>query len=109
MRCSDVLVTKPSEFSFYPVPKLRIHRVGGHEAWGAIRAAEVGDGTYETDETDEVLSMIDSFQRERGLIGFMCDRIEDAAKAGIHDGAYRVIDLAVNGAPTLPAPGVAAR
>ncbi len=109
MRCSDVLVTKPSEFSFYPVPKLMIHRVGGHEAWGAIRAAEVGDGTYEMDETDEVLSMIDSFQRERGLIGFMCDRIEDAAKAGIHDGAYRVIDLAVNGAPTLPAPGVAAR
>ena len=106
MRCSDVLVTKPSEFSFYPVPKLMIHRVGGHEAWGAIRAAEVGDGTYEMDETDEVLSMIDSFQRERGLVGFMCDRIEEAARAGIYDGAYRVIDLAVNGTPTLPAPGV---
>lgn len=106
MRCSDVLVTKPSEFSFYPVPKLMIHRVGGHEAWGAIRAAEVGDGTYELDETDEVLSMIDSFQRERGLVGFMCDRIEEAARAGIYDGAYRVIDLAVNGTPTLPAPGV---
>lgn len=106
MRCSDVLVTKPSEFSFYPVPKLMIHRVGGHEAWGAIRAAEVGDGTYEMDETDEVLSMIDSFQRERGLVDFMCDRIEEAARAGIYDGAYRVIDLAVNGTPTLPAPGV---
>ena len=106
MRCADVLVTKPSEFSFYPVPKLMIHRVGGHEAWGAIRAAEVGDGTYEMDETDEVLSMIDSFQRERGLVGFMCDRIEEATRAGIYDGAYRVIDLAVNGTPTLPAPGV---
>ena len=106
MRCSDVLVTKPSEFSFYPVPKLMIHRVGGHEAWGAIRAAEVGDGTYEMDETDEVLSMIDSFQRERGLVGFMCDRIEEATRAGIYDGAYRVIDLAVNGTRTLPAPGV---
>ena len=109
MRCSDVLVTKPSEFSFYPVPKLMIHRVGGHEAWGAIRAAEVGDGTYEMDDTAEVLSMIDSFQHERGLLGFMCDRIEDAAKAGIYDGAYRVIDLAVNGAPTLPGPFDGAR
>ncbi|MCR4871551.1 MAG: hypothetical protein K5859_09690, partial [Atopobiaceae bacterium] len=38
MRCTDMLVTKPSELSFYPVPKLMIHRVGGHEAWGAIRA-----------------------------------------------------------------------
>ena len=51
MRCSDVLVTKPSEFSFYPLPKLIIHRVGGLEAWGAIRAAEVVDGTYEMDDT----------------------------------------------------------
>ena len=53
--------------------------------------------------------MIDSFQRERGLLGFMCDRIEDAARAGIYDGAYRVIDLAVNGAPTLPGPFDGAR
>jgi hypothetical protein len=97
MRCSDVLITKPSEFSFYPVPKLMIHRVGGHEAWGAIRAAEVGDGTYEIDDTAEVLAMIDSFQREPQLVSFMCDRIEDAKRLGMYDGAYKVIDLAVNG------------
>lgn len=95
MRCSDVLVTKPSEFSFYPVPKLMIHRVGGHEAWGAIRAAEVGDGTYEIDDTEEVLAMIDSFQYDRELLAFMCDRIEDANATGVYDGAYKVIDLAV--------------
>ena len=97
MRCSDVLVTKPSEFSFYPVPKLMIHRVGGHEAWGAIRAAEVGDGTYEIDDTEEVLAMIDSFQLDRELVAFMCDNIEAADKIGVYDGAYKVIDLAVNG------------
>jgi len=96
MRCSDVLVTKPSEFSFYPVPKLMIHRVGGHEAWGAIRAAELGDGTYEMDDTDEVLSMIDSLQYDRELVAFMCDNIEAANKIGTYDGAYKVIDLAVN-------------
>ncbi|MDO4538980.1 MAG: hypothetical protein Q4B54_12520, partial [Coriobacteriales bacterium] len=97
MRCSDVLVTKPSEFSFYPVPKLMIHRVGGHEAWGAIRAAEVGDATYEIDDTNEVLAMIDSMQYDRELIAFMCDNIETANKIGTYDGAYKVIDLAVNG------------
>lgn len=94
MRCADLLVTKPSEFSFYPVPKLMIHRVGGHEAWGAIRAAEVGDGTYEIDDTDEVLAMIDAFQLDRELVCAMCDRIEDANEIGIYDGAYKVIDLA---------------
>ena len=95
MRCSDVLVTKPSEFSFYPVPKLMIHRVGGHEAWGAIRAAEIGDGTYEIEDTKEVLAMIDSFQYDRELLAFMCDRIEEANAIGVYDGAYKVIDLAV--------------
>ena len=97
MRCSDVLVTKPSEFSFYPVPKLMIHRVGGHEAWGAIRAAEVGDATYEIDDTEEVLAMIDSMQFDRELIAFMCDNIETQNRIGTYDGAYKVIDLAVNG------------
>ena len=97
MRCCDVLVTKPSEFSFYPVPKLMIHRVGGHEAWGAIRAAEVGDGTYEIDDTNEVLAMIDSMQYNRELIAFMCDNIEAAQKIGTYNGAYKVIELAVAG------------
>lgn len=97
MRCCDVLVTKPSEFSFYPVPKLMIHRVGGHEAWGAIRAAEVGDGTYEMDNTDEVLCAIDTFQYERELVATMCDNIERADRIGIYDGAYEVVRLAVVG------------
>ena len=97
MRCADVLVTKPSEFSFYPVPKLMIRRVGGHEAWGAIRAAEVGDGTYEIDDTAEVLGMLDSLQADRGLITAMCDRIEDANRIGVYDGAYRCVELAANG------------
>lgn len=97
MHCSDILVTKPSEFSFYPIPKLMIHRIGGHEAWGAIRAAEIGDGTYEMDRTEEVLAMIDSFQHDRNLISFMCNRIEEANQMGIYNGAYRAVDLAVHG------------
>ena len=95
MRACDLLATKPSELAFYPVPKLMIHRVGGHEAWGAIRAAEVGDGTYEIDDTEEVLAMIDAFQYDRELLAFMCDRIEEANETGVYDGAYKVIDLAV--------------
>ena len=95
MRCTDMLVTKPSELSFYPVPKLMIHRVGGHEAWGAIRAAEIGDGTYEIDETREVFAMIDSMQADRSIIASMCDRIEEANRLGIYNGAYEVVKLAV--------------
>ncbi len=40
MRSADVLLTKPSELAFYPIPKLFLKRVGGHEKWGAIHGAE---------------------------------------------------------------------
>jgi hypothetical protein len=95
MRICDVLVTKPSELAFYPVPKLMIHRVGGHEAWGAVRAAEVGDGTYELQEPEEICAMIDSLQADRNLIAQMCECIVSAKAQHIYDGAYEVVRRAV--------------
>ena len=46
-RVADILTCKPSELAFYPIPKLHIRRVGDHEAYSAIRAAEVNDGSLE--------------------------------------------------------------
>lgn len=61
MRSCDVLVTKPSELAFYPVPKLFIKRVGGHEQWGAVHSAEIGDGTLECRDTGHTLQMLELF------------------------------------------------
>ncbi len=94
MRCSDVLITKPSELAFYPVPKLMIKRVGGHEAWGAIRSAEIGDGTYECTTSAETAAMIDMIQNGGDIIEKMCANILTAKKAGIYDGAYKAVELA---------------
>lgn len=95
MRCSDVLITKPSELAFYPIPKLMIKRVGGHEAWGAVRSSEIGDGTYECTTAAETGAMIDMIQNGRDIIEKMCSNILAAKKAGIYDGAYRAVELAV--------------
>lgn len=95
MRCSDVLITKPSELAFYPVPKLMIKRVGGHEAWGAIRAAELGDGTYECSTVPECCHMMMMIQHDDDIIEKMCENILSAKEAGVYDGAYKVIELAV--------------
>ena len=96
MRITDVLITKPGELSFYPVPKLMIKRVGGHEAWGAIRSAEVGDGTYECTSAEEIAAMIKLMQCDGDILSCMCGHILTAKKAGIYNGAYKVIELAVN-------------
>ena len=97
MRCSDVLITKPSELAYYPIPKLMIRRIGGHEAWGAIRTAELGDGTYECRTMPEIGAMLDLITRDGEVLASMCRHIVTAKNAGIYNGAYNVVRLAVDG------------
>jgi hypothetical protein len=95
MRSCDVLVTKPSELAFYPVPKLFIQRVGGHEQWGAIHSAELGEGTLECRDIPHTLQMLRLFIKENTMFEDMCKAIVDNKKAGIYDGAYNVVKLAM--------------
>ncbi len=96
MRACDVLVTKPSELAFYPVPKLFIKRVGGHEMWGAIHSAEIGDGTTECDTIPKTKKMLDLFLKEENVLINMCENIKQNKAVGIYDGAYKVVELAFN-------------
>ena len=95
MRSCDVLVTKPSELAFYPVPKLFIRRVGKHEMWGAIHSAEIGDGTLECRDIPHTLQMIDLFMQDDVLLGQMCDCIKTNKSIGLYDGAYNVVKIAM--------------
>lgn len=94
MRSTDVMVTKPSELSFYPIPKLFIKRVGGHEQWGAIHSAEIGDGTLECRDIDHAIQMMGLFLEDKNLIKSMCHNIIKNKEQGIYDGGYNVIKLA---------------
>ncbi|MGI5171991.1 hypothetical protein H0R92_00090 [Treponema sp. OMZ 840] len=91
MRVCDVLITKPSELSFYPVPKLFIHRVGRHEAWGAIRSSECGDGTIETSSPSGLYRTLDVLTTDTDLLDLYCTHIIKNAKTGMYDGAYNII------------------
>ena len=95
MRSCDVLVTKPSELAFYPVPKLFIKRIGGHEQWGAIHSAEIGDGTLECRDIPHTIQMIKMFMDDEVLLKDMCGNIIKNKKQGIYDGAYEVVKIAM--------------
>ena len=95
MRASDVLVTKPSELAFYPIPKLFIQHVGGHEVWGAIHSAELGDGTYEVAPGRETADMIRLLQDEPEVLTNLNNCILKNNADGLYNGAYEVIRLAV--------------
>jgi hypothetical protein len=94
MRVVDVMITKPSELAFYPVPKIFNERVGGHEMWGAIRGAELGDGTVEAHSIPHTLQAIDVISQDRDLLDLYCDCIVKNKSIGVYDGAYRCVELA---------------
>ena len=94
MRASDILVTKPSELAFYPVPKLFIRRIGGHEKWGAIHSAELGDGTQECETPQSACAAVEQILQNPLLIEQMCCNIINEQKKGTYDGAYRAIEIA---------------
>jgi hypothetical protein len=94
MRVVDVMITKPSELAFYPIPKIFNARVGGHEMWGAIRGAEIGDSTVETRTIPQTLQAIDLMTEENDLLSMFCDCIIKNKKIGIYDGAYKSVELA---------------
>lgn len=97
MRASDVLVTKPSELAFYPVPKLFIRRIGGHEMWGAIHSSDLGDGTPECETSEYASSIAKSFIEHPEYLTRLCDNIKQANKCGIYDGAYKAVKAALKG------------
>lgn len=94
MRVVDVMITKPSELAFYPVPKIFNERVGGHEMWGAIRGAELGDGTVEARSIPQTLQAIDLLTHENDLLTLFCDCIVKNKSIGIYDGGYKCVELA---------------
>ncbi len=96
MRSADVLATKPSELVFYPIPKLFLRHIGGHERWGAIHSAEVGDGTLECEDIPHTLQMFDLFLNDSSILEQMCKCIKTNNSIGVYNGAYEVVKLAMN-------------
>lgn len=94
MRNCDCLVTKPSELSFYPVPKLMMRHIGGHEVYGAIHASEIGDSTYECSTKKSLLEMIDTLINDKTILKQMCKQIIKLNEAHQYDGGYEVVRLA---------------
>ncbi|MBR2781808.1 MAG: hypothetical protein IKE00_00525 [Oscillospiraceae bacterium] len=96
LRSADVLVTKPSELAFYPIPKLFLKRIGGHEQWGAIHSAEMGDGSLECRDIPHTLQMLDLFLTDPVMLDEMCRCILQNNRIGVYDGAYKAVQIAMS-------------
>jgi hypothetical protein len=93
IRIADVLVTKPSELAFFPVPKLFIRRVGDHEAASVLRSLELGEGTVECREPKQAFEMVEIFAYSRDLILRMNERTIKNASDGVYNGSKVAVEM----------------
>lgn len=94
MRKCDLLVTKPSELAFYPVPKLFMRHIGGHEVYGGIHSQEIGDGIRECPTAESINRMLDRLLYDREILLEMTRRIDKLKACGVYDGGYECVKLA---------------
>ena len=97
MPVTDLLITKPSELAYYPIPKLFMKHIGGHEVYGAINGRENGDATPEYPTKKSICETLDRLISDKEIIPHLCDRIDELKKQGHYDGAYECVKLAVAG------------
>ena len=94
MRECDVLVTKPSELAYYPIPKVFMRHIGGHEVYGGIFSSQMGDGTFECPEKGQMREMLDRIISDKAILKQIINRINKLKKEGYYDGAYECVKLA---------------
>lgn len=90
---TDVLITKPSELAFFPIPKIFIRRVGDHEAASAFRSMELGEGTMECREPEHAIEMMELFLEKGGIFNRMNECIVRNAREGVYDGSKTAINM----------------
>lgn len=95
MPVTDLLITKPSELAYYPIPKIFMKHIGGHEVYGAIHGREFGDSVREFPEKDKIIRALDRLIEDKEILLYLIWRIEVLKRNGYYDGGYRCVRLAV--------------
>ncbi|GBF51692.1 hypothetical protein LPTSP4_32300 [Leptospira ryugenii] len=93
IRISDVLVTKPSELAFFPIPKLFIRRVGDHEAASVAHSLELGEGTVECREPKHAHELIEIFAFSNEMLQRMNEKVIKHSNDSVYQGSKMAVDL----------------
>ena len=93
MRVSDLLITKPSELVFYPVPKLFMRHIGGHEVYGGRFGHEMGDAFKECEDVKSMQRSLKNIIEDKDLLRFMIHRIDKLKEEGHYDGGYKICEI----------------
>ncbi|CAK0883211.1 unnamed protein product, partial [Prorocentrum cordatum] len=77
-------------------PQLMIRRVGDHEAYSALRASELGDGTLEARELEDAMAYVKVYEQPgRPLLVQQNDSIVKNHSIGLYDGCKNAVEAAL--------------
>lgn len=96
VRVSDVLITKPGELAFYPIPKIFIRRVGDHEEKSALYSLDLGEGSVECREPSHAFDILLLFVKSPEVSMRMNDCVIVQASKGTYSGSKRAVEIAMN-------------
>ena len=71
-----------------------MRHIGGHEVYGALHAAEFGDGTFECSEIKTINPMLDRVINDREILCHMAEQINILKTQGYYNGGYECVKLA---------------
>ncbi len=77
-----------------------IRRVGDHEAYSALRASELGDGTLELRHVKLAIKYVNLFW-DTNLLEVMNKSIEKNNKIGLYDGCKNAMKIALERADKM--------
>jgi hypothetical protein len=96
IRISDVLVTKPSELAFYPIPKVFIRRVGDHEEKSALYSLDLGEGSVECREPSHAFDIMLLFLKSPEVSMRMNECVISNAQKQVYSGSKKAVEIAMN-------------
>ncbi|WCL50247.1 DUF6938 domain-containing protein [Leptospira sp. GIMC2001] len=96
IRISDVMVTKPSELAFFPIPKVFIRRVGDHEEKSALYSLDLGEGSVECREASHAYDIMLLFVKSPEVSLRMNECVISNAQKGIYNGSKKAVEIAMN-------------
>ena len=94
MRPCDFMITKPGELVYYPIPKVFMRHIGGHEVYGGIFGREYGDATFECEDKKSINELLDRLLEDKDILYHMTERIDKLKECGHYDGGYQAVLLA---------------
>jgi len=95
VRCADILVTKPSELAFLPIPKLFLRRIGDHEMAAAVRSAELGDGLPECRDWESTQNALDLVTSHADTLRRLSEGVIRLTAQKIFHGSKRAVEIAL--------------